>query len=60
MDYFQHLLPIFVANGFETLDLFSQLDTQDLDDLGITSAEERCKILTAAELLLDIEGSVYI
>lgn len=48
---FQHLLPVFLDNGFETLELFRQLDDQDLTTLGVTDVTDRAKILTAATLL---------
>jgi hypothetical protein len=40
-------------NGFDTLEIFSEIDEGDLTTLGILQPEQRAKVLTAAELLLD-------
>ena len=50
---FQHLQAIFLDNGFETLELFKQLDEADLQTLGISDATDKAKILTAVALLPD-------
>ena len=52
---FQSLLPAFLLNGFETVELFRQLDEDDLDHLGILDPEDRAKVLTAVKLLPDEE-----
>lgn len=49
----QHLGKVFVENGFDTLEIFSEIDENDLTTLGIIQPEQRAKLLTAAELLLD-------
>lgn len=49
----QYLANLFLQHGFHTLDDFSELDEIDLNELDITSPEERVKLLTAAQLLLD-------
>lgn len=51
----QHLAHVFLHNGFHTLDDFSELDEVDLNELKITNPEERVKLITAAQLLLDTE-----
>nr|XP_006811865.1 PREDICTED: SAM and SH3 domain-containing protein 1-like [Saccoglossus kowalevskii] len=40
-----------MLNGYETLDLFKEVEDEDLDALKITNTEHRIKLLTAAELL---------
>ena len=47
---------MFLLHGFDTLELFSDVTKEDLDELEITKPEERAKILTAAQMLLDYEG----
>ena len=47
----QHLIAVFMLNGYETLDLFSDLEEADLDMLNISNAEDRARILTAAQML---------
>ena len=56
---FQPLLPLFLMHGYDTLQLFSELEDEDLNELQVTSAEDRAKILTAAQLLCDYEDSEY-
>lgn len=53
--WLQHLSPLFLHHGFGTLEDFSELDEMDLDELKISNPEERVKLLTAAQLLLDTE-----
>ncbi|XP_062122220.1 uncharacterized protein LOC133836000 isoform X4 [Drosophila sulfurigaster albostrigata] len=48
---------VFVLNGYEDLELFKELEPADLDYLGILSQEHRAKLLTAVQLLHDIECS---
>ena len=50
---FQHLTKVFIDNGFDTLEIFSEIDEDDLTTLCILQPEQRAKLLTAAELLLD-------
>lgn len=45
-----------MAHGFTSLELFSELEEEDLDSLGVSTPEDRAKVLTAAQLLLDYEG----
>ncbi len=47
---------MFLLHGFDTLELFSDLNKTDLDDLEIRNPEERAKLLTAAQMLWDYEG----
>ncbi|XP_055384780.1 uncharacterized protein LOC129614276 isoform X2 [Condylostylus longicornis] len=46
---------VFILNGYEDLELFKELEPTDLDYLGIINAEHRAKLLTAVQLLHDIE-----
>lgn len=46
---------VFVLNGYEDVDLFQDLESQDLDFLGIRDPEHRAKILTAVQLLHDYD-----
>ncbi|XP_017473309.1 PREDICTED: uncharacterized protein LOC108364221 isoform X2 [Rhagoletis zephyria] len=48
---------VFVLNGYEDLELFKELEPADLDYLGIINQEHRAKLLTAVQLLHDIECS---
>ncbi|XP_046392238.1 uncharacterized protein LOC124160425 [Ischnura elegans] len=49
-------ISVFVLNGYEDLELFKDLEEEDLDYLGICDAEHRAKILTAVELLHDYDS----
>ena len=49
----QHLESVFTENGFETLELFKQLDEADLLTLGVTDVTDKAKVLTAVALLPD-------
>ncbi|XP_071440066.1 uncharacterized protein [Hetaerina americana] len=49
-------ISVFVLNGYEDLELFKDLEEEDLDYLGICNAEHRAKILTAVELLHDYDS----
>ena len=51
--FFQQLAKVFIDNGFDTLEIFSEIDEDDLTTLCILQPEQRAKLLTAAELLLD-------
>ena len=55
--YFQHLEETFRTHGLLSLELFSELEEEDLNNLAITSPEDRAKVLTAAQLLLDYDGN---
>lgn len=41
--------------SYEDLELFKELEPADLDYLGILNQEHRAKLLTAVQLLHDIE-----
>ena len=49
----QHLTSIFILNGYDKLETFVDIDEDDLNELNIRDTEQRAKILTAAELLVD-------
>ncbi|XP_076466239.1 uncharacterized protein LOC143297702 [Babylonia areolata] len=53
----EQLTKVFVDNGFDTLEIFSEIDEGDLNTLGILQPEHRAKVLTAAELLLDSDSA---
>jgi hypothetical protein len=44
-----------VLNGYEDLELFRELEAADLDYLRIHQPEHRAKILTAVQLLHDLQ-----
>lgn len=46
---------VFVLNGYEDVELFQDLESQDLDYLNIRDPEHRAKILTAVQLLHDYD-----
>ncbi|XP_065354099.1 uncharacterized protein LOC135948654 [Calliphora vicina] len=46
---------VFVLNGYEDLELFKELEPADLDYLGIVNPEHRAKLLTAVQLLHDMD-----
>ncbi|XP_050329296.1 uncharacterized protein LOC126758899 isoform X1 [Bactrocera neohumeralis] len=50
---------VFVLNGYEDLELFKELEPADLDYLGIVNQEHRAKLLTAVQLLHDIESTHF-
>ncbi|XP_071112512.1 SAM and SH3 domain-containing protein 1-like [Haliotis cracherodii] len=52
----EHLTSLFMLNGFEMLETFSELDEDDLNTLNITDPEQKAKLLTAAELLNDCDS----
>ncbi|XP_076445832.1 uncharacterized protein LOC143283477 [Babylonia areolata] len=52
----EQLAKVFIDNGFDTLEIFSEIDERDLTTLGILQPEQRAKLLTAAELLLDSDS----
>jgi len=51
----QEHIPVFVLNGYEDLELFRELEAADLDYLRIHQPEHRAKILTAVQLLHDLQ-----
>lgn len=52
----QQYISVFMLNGYENLELFQDIEDEDLDYLGIVEAEHRAKLITAAELLHDYSG----
>ncbi|KAM7363825.1 shal K[+] channel interacting protein [Cochliomyia hominivorax] len=46
---------VFVLNGYEDLELFKELEPADLDYLGIVNPDHRAKLLTAVQLLHDMD-----
>lgn len=46
---------VFILNGYEDLELFRELEPADLDYLGIMNVDHRGKILTAVQLLHDMD-----
>ena len=57
--FLQSFVKTFLQNGFDTLEVFSQLEEEDLNDLQIVDPEARTKLLTAAQMLLD-NGRAFI
>ncbi|KAG1665310.1 SAM and SH3 domain-containing protein 1 [Nymphon striatum] len=53
----EQYISVFMLNGYENLELFQDIEDEDLDYLGIVEAEHRAKLITAAELLHDYSGS---
>ncbi|XP_029658520.1 SAM and SH3 domain-containing protein 1 isoform X4 [Octopus sinensis] len=49
----EHLTSIFLLNGYDKLETFVDIDEDDLSELNIRDTEQRAKLLTAAELLVD-------
>ena len=52
-------IAVFVLNGYDNLKMVQELDERELDYLGIVDVEQRAKILTAVELLLDYESKLF-
>ncbi|XP_012289035.1 uncharacterized protein LOC105704408 isoform X2 [Orussus abietinus] len=52
----QEHISVFVLNGYEDLELFREVEPADLDYLGIHQPEHRTKILTAVQLLNDLQS----
>ncbi|XP_033175864.1 SAM and SH3 domain-containing protein 1-like isoform X2 [Bombus impatiens] len=52
----QEHIPVFVFNGYEDLELFREIEAADLDYLRIHQPEHRAKILTAVQLLNDLQS----
>ncbi|XP_034176699.2 uncharacterized protein LOC117602592 isoform X5 [Osmia lignaria lignaria] len=53
---FKEHIPVFVLNGYEDLELFREIEPSDLDYLRIHQPEHRAKILTAVQLLHDLQS----
>lgn len=51
----QEYISVFILNGYEDLELFKEIEPSDLDYLGIVNADHRAKILTAVQLLHDLD-----
>ena len=43
-------------NGYDNLEIFAEIDHEDLNALNILDSESRTKLITAAELLTDYNG----
>ena len=43
-------------HGYDSLQLFSELEEEDLNELQVASNEDRAKILTAAQMLADYDN----
>ncbi|KAK2583248.1 hypothetical protein KPH14_009262 [Odynerus spinipes] len=52
----QEHISVFVLNGYEDLELFREIEPADLDYLSIHQPEHRAKILTAVQLLNDLQS----
>ncbi|XP_015172618.1 PREDICTED: uncharacterized protein LOC107064441 isoform X2 [Polistes dominula] len=52
----QEHISVFVLNGYEDLELFREIEPADLDYLSIHQPEHRAKILTAVQLLHDLQS----
>lgn len=50
-----HYVQFCAIYRYEDLELFKELEPADLDYLGIVNVEHRAKLLTAVQLLHDIE-----
>ncbi|XP_055678170.1 uncharacterized protein LOC129786931 isoform X4 [Lutzomyia longipalpis] len=48
---------VFVLNGYEDLELFKELEPADLDYLGVLNNDHRAKLLTAVQLLHDMDSN---
>ncbi|XP_059162248.1 SAM and SH3 domain-containing protein 1-like [Physella acuta] len=53
-----HLSNLFLLNGYDDLDIFSELDDHDLDTLHISDQDQRNKLLSAAKVLGDWNDKV--
>ena len=53
----QHLIPTFSAHGIRSFAVFCDINEGHLDEMGIHSPEERAKLLTAAQMISDFEGT---
>ncbi|CAH2004679.1 unnamed protein product [Acanthoscelides obtectus] len=52
----QEYTSVFVLNGYEDLELFKEIEPSDLDYLGIVNVDHRAKILSAVQLLHDLDS----
>lgn len=50
----QAQISLFLLHGFESLEMFKEVEEEDLDRLGITNETQRALILTAVQLLWDL------
>ncbi|XP_074034041.1 uncharacterized protein isoform X2 [Leptinotarsa decemlineata] len=50
-------ISVFILNGYEDLELFKEIEPSDLDYLGIVNTEHRSKLLTAVQLLHELDCS---
>lgn len=48
-------ISVFILNGYEDLELFKEIEPSDMDYLGIVNGEHRAKILTAVQLLHELD-----
>ena len=48
-----------MLNGYDDLDIFSELDDHDLSTLHITDPDQRSKLLSAAQVLGDWHGKAF-
>lgn len=46
---------VFVLNGYEDLELFKEIEPSDLDYLEIVNTDHRAKILTAVQLMHELD-----
>ncbi|XP_056641614.1 uncharacterized protein LOC130448333 isoform X1 [Diorhabda sublineata] len=49
-------ISVFILNGYEDLELFKELEPSDLDYLGIVNTDHRAKLLTAVQLLHELDS----
>ncbi|XP_066149643.1 SAM and SH3 domain-containing protein 1-like isoform X1 [Euwallacea fornicatus] len=49
-------ISVFIVNGYEDLELFKEIEPSDMDYLGIVNGEHRAKILTAVQLLHELDS----
>lgn len=53
-------ISVFVLNGYEDVQLFKELEPSDLDYLGVVNSEHRAKLLTAVQLLHDLDCECFL
>ncbi|XP_019772734.2 uncharacterized protein LOC109546269 isoform X2 [Dendroctonus ponderosae] len=49
-------ISVFILNGYEDLELFKEIEPSDMDYLGIVNGDHRAKILTAVQLLHELDS----
>ncbi|XP_076259557.1 uncharacterized protein LOC143195919 isoform X2 [Rhynchophorus ferrugineus] len=49
-------ISVFILNGYEDLELFKEIEPSDMDYLGIINADHRAKILTAVQLIHELDS----